>query len=370
MMIFIVTSLTAVSTHADDEPPPIQIHPCTAEQQMHKDCPASVMAMSHGWVLVESARSLQVGQRFFIVSQRLIKTVDPTTGQTVLVPRNEPTGMLMIERVRGGQGLGRLARNAYAEVGDLAVPTERPFRGALIYGPRFPRTWRIASDVWIGPLLNIHTGLGLVSRINVEYRFGPPIKLAVELGPGAVVQGIRLVDHTSLRWIDDAATFTGGVRGVVGLALSGFEVSAGFGGAVSTGMARSGALQMGLTMRAGSLDGFNVTFDSTFFLPAIGRPLAFDSFIGTINIPVHRSITLALLGGGGWPMWGLTTVSLRSYVSGTGGPGTIILQTGIGFLIMALRKECPPPTTSNLTCVAGDANDLGPVLQLGLDVRL
>jgi hypothetical protein len=330
-----------------------------------------VVMVRRGWVVIEAGRPLHVGDRFTLLSQRRVRGVDPATRRDALVPEGDQTGILVLERVRGAQGAGRLVRNAYAEIGDLAVPTSAPFRESLVYGRRFPGTWRVYGDLWLGPMLDQNTGLGLMALSAVEYRFRAPIKLALELAPLSLIAGLRdrvFISGGGSREVDMGAPFSGALRGVVGLALSGFELSAGLGGAVNTSLLQPFDLQMSFSVRAGSLDGLHMAATFQFFLPVGRRTTDFDGGNGAFNIPVHRRLTL-LLAAGGTPTWLYSTIGFRVYVAGTGGPGTWILSTGAGGGYMISKRTCPPPSTDTLDCQSGEATGGGPLFHLGLDRR-
>ena len=350
------------------EPPREPAYLCTDEQaQADERCPAQVVLVRRGWVVIEAQRPLRVGERFRLLSQRTVRrTADARQAEESPLTGTR-TGILVVERVSGLQGAGRLVRNAYAELGDVAVPT-RHFRETLVYGRRFPGTWRVRGDVWVGPALGDRVGLGLWTQGAVEYRFGVPLKLAVELGPGSVASGLGL-RGPGFTTLDAGTVAAASLRGVVGLALSGFELSLGLGGSVDTGRAQEGLLQMSLGARFGSLDGLNVSVDGYFFLPDRGRPATFDSAAASLNIPVQRRVTLVIAAAGGEPLWLYSTLGLRIYAHGTGGPGTTIIGFSLGGFGLTERRECPPPSTATLECTAGNAFGAGPLFQLGFDHR-
>lgn len=350
------------------EPPREPAYLCPDEQaQADERCPAQVVLVRHGWVVIEAQRPLRVGERFRLLRQRTVRRTQDSRQAEESPLTGTKTGTLVLERVSGLQGAGRLVRNAYAETGDAAVPT-RHFRETLVYGRRFPGTWRVRGDVWAGPALDENVGLGLWTQGAVEYRFGVPLKLAVELGPGIVASGLRL-PGPGFTTVSAGTVAAASLRGVVGLALSGFELSVGLGGSVDTGRGRDILLQMSLGARFGSLDGLNLSADGYFFLPDHGRPATFDSSAVTLNIPVHRRVTLVFAAAGGLPFWVHSTAGLRVYARGTGGPGTTIVGFSLGGFGLTERRECPPPSTTTLGCVPGSTLGGGPLFQLGFDHR-
>lgn len=341
---------------------------CTDEQaQANERCPAQVVLVRRGWVVIESQRPLRVGERFRLLSQRTVRRTEDRRPAEESPLTGAQTGILVLERVSGLQGAGRLVRNAYAEPGDAAVPT-RHFHETLVYGRRFPGTWRVRGDVWAGPAPGDHVGMGLWTQGTVEYRFGVPLKLAVELGPGIVASGLGL-RGPGFTTVSAGTVVAASLRGVVGLALSGFELSLGLGGSLDTGRLNDGLLQMSIGARFGSLDGLNLNADGYFFLPDRGRPAYFDGAAVTFNIPVHRRVTLVFAAAGGLPFWVHSTAGLRVYAHGTGGPGTTIIGFSVGGFGLTERRECPPPSTATLECVAGITLGAGPLFQLGFDHR-
>src|SRR5438105_4203236 len=56
-----------------------------------------VIDVRRGWVFVETARPLKIGDRFIILSQRPIKIPDPVAGDHEQ-PSNKKQGLLVIER--------------------------------------------------------------------------------------------------------------------------------------------------------------------------------------------------------------------------------------------------------------------------------
>ncbi len=362
--------LSAGSAQAQPAPPVLpQSLPCPAAgPKQEKKKPAVVVLLRAGWVVIEAEQPLAVGDRFYIYSQKTVRGIDPRNGQMGWVPEGEQTGMLVIERVDGQQGAGRLLRNAYAEVGDLAVPTTDAYQEHLTYGRRFSGVYRIRADVAFAPLFASVTGLGMLSQMAVEYRFGGPLKLAVELGPTLLVSGLPVESAFGVP-SGNLTTFSGSLRGVIGLALSGFELSAGVGAAVDTGRLAAWAPQMGLSVRLGSLDGVNLEYQNYFFLPMGQRPLEFDNGVGSISIPVHRRLSLLFTAGGGLPTFGFGTFGFRIYTQGTGGKGTTIVNASVGGIAVTPHTECPPPTTADLNCTAGNASAAGPLFHLGFEHR-
>lgn len=350
------------------EPPRAPSYLCPDEQARSDErCPAQVVLSQRGWVVVEAQRPLRVGERLRLLRQRTVHWAESGGNGEEWPLTGDQTAILVVERVRGLQGAGRLVRNGYAEPGDVAVPT-RHFHESLLYGARFPNTWRVRGEVGLGPVIASPVGLGLGLNSAVEYRFRAPLKLAVELGPGMLAANLGLSDGSGAARSLGPVVF-GSLRGVIGLALSGFELSVGLGGSLDTGRARDGRLQMSLGTRLGSLDGLSLTVDGYFFLPTSSLPTQFDSAAAAFNIPVQRRVTLVLAAAGGAPFFVYATFGLRIFARGTGGPGTTILSLGLGGFGLSVQQKCPPPSTGTLDCTAGSGSGAGPLFQLGFDHR-
>lgn len=333
-----------------------------------------VVLVRKGWVGIKSSTALSEGQRFYLYKGGL--AAKPGDALSGTVPHR--SGMLVIERVRGLWGVGRLERNAYAEVGDRAIETRNRFKQSLLYGERFPKTARVLVDLWTGPLFGKGvtgqdgTGGGLIGMVAFEYRFAVPLKLGLELSPLTLVDGLRTRTNDYLGI--PVTVFSGGLRAVIGVALSGFELSLGLGGALNVVGSPVGAMSMGLSARFGSLDGLNLTLASSLEL-FTQKPIArLEQFYGAWNIPVHRRVTMAFVGGFGGsesPYLAMGTLDFYGYLFGTGGPGTWIIRTGFGGFGMRQKPICGPqpltfvkPWCNSFTSTGG-----GPAFHLGLDTR-
>jgi hypothetical protein len=93
---------------------------------------------------------------------------------------------------------------------------------------------------------------------------------------------------------------------------------------------------------------------------------AFESFMGAWNIPVHKRVTMAAVGGFGIAnIWAFGSLDFYGYVVGTGGPGTWIVRTGLGGLAYG-GQVCG---SSNGRPLCLDRVMAGPLFHLGFDRR-
>jgi hypothetical protein len=329
--------------------------PLAAPVRVRPRAIAQVVAVRSGWIYLRSTTPLLPGDAFEVRSQRPVQLPDPVTGQSRQVPSGHPTGRFIVEHVDGGAGAGRLLRGTLAEPGDLAVPTDDA-REVLFA----PQLWRGMSrlSTTLRPFLAIgELGGGVLAHLLVEHYFRTvPIKVAVELAPAgfAHLQGGG----------------TGAVADVfakVGFSSSYFELTLDPGGEFQ-GHASPSHFLLGYTLRLGSLDGFNLIFQNAYriadgetyvgssYTPRSKPQFRFASAQGELNIPLVRRLGLQVAGGGSVD-WFYGTIGAKTYLRGSGGPGTIILTGGIG--VAGIMEE-----DDNRGVRA-----YGPLLAFGLDYR-
>jgi hypothetical protein len=328
---------------------------------------ARVTKISTGWVALSSSEPMAVGDRFILRSQRLVRSVDPTTGRSERQPSNEAVGMLAIERVyppqaSGAQTVylasGRLLRGTVTRVGDLAQPTTEPLREPLYV----PRLWygMFRFSGHLRPMLGVSPlSYGMLNDFRFEYYLPVPIKVGVSAAPLGFLIGspVGVISE---------------VRGHVGFSSSYFELSLDPGAILN----RLGgtAFSFGFSFRLGSLDGLNLIFRSGYRLQATSGSepaLAFYNAGGEINIPLAKRFTLHLAGEGAQAyVWG--TLGLKYWLRGNGGPGTLILDSGVGgaYIEDACRAINITSTSCNsLAFGSGSARGGGPIASLGIDAR-
>lgn len=318
---------------------------------------AKVTQVTRGWVVITADGELRVGDRFVIRSQRLVRALDPLTGQRVRRPTNEPMGMLVIDRVTSSGGAGPLIKGTVARVGDVAEPTTQP-----LYEPKVaPRLWygmtRIVANlrpfIGIAPL-----GFGMINDFAVEYYTPVPIKIGAEIMPLGFTTsgGVGVVSEFRFRFAFASSYFEAGLApGARVYRLGGSLFS------------------LSYSLRLGSLDGLNLIFWNSFTLSRSGgsnRTLEFSSAGGEINIPVARKFTINLTGAGA-EEWVFGTVGLKYYMRGAGGPGTVILSSGFGGTMVTDRCIFSSGFTDSFLCDSSmRPSGIGPLITVGVDARL
>ncbi len=328
---------------------------------------ARVTKVAIGWVAIASSDPIAVGDRFVLRSQRLVRTVDPTTGRSERRPSNDVVGQFAVERIyspsnENGRTVyvasGRLLRGTVTRVGDVAQPTSDPLREPL-YVPRlwygmFRFVGHLRPMFGVSPL-----AFAMLNDFRFEYYLPVPLKVGVSVAP------LGFMTSSPIGVLSE-------VRGHVGFSSSYFELSLDPGAILN----RLGgtAFSFGFSFRLGSLDGLNLIFRSGYRLLSTGSrqpDFGFYSAGGEINIPLAKRFTLHLAGEGASAyFWG--TLGLKYWLRGNGGPGTLILDSGVGgaYLDDACRAIDSSSTTCNGPSVSSSfARAGGPLASLGLDAR-
>lgn len=328
---------------------------------------ARVTKVSMGWVAISSTEPIAIGDRFVLRSQRLVRTVDPTTGRSERQPSNEALGAFAVERTypsvtEAGRTIyaasGRLLRGTVVRVGDMAQPTQEALREPLYVPHLWYGMFRFSGH--LRPMFGVSPlTYGMLNDFRFEYYLPVPIKVGVSVAP------LGFLSSNPVGVISE-------VRASLAFSSSYFELSLDPGGILN----RLGgtAFSFGFSFRLGSLDGLNLIFRSGYrLLQTGGREPDFGFFSagGEINIPLAKRFTLQLAGDGAQPyIWG--TLGLKYWLRGNGGPGTLILDSGVGGAY--IDDSCRAIDLYNNTCTslltgAGSARGAGPVASLGLDAR-
>ncbi len=366
------TSAAPASLPAAPPSPTAAAPAVAASAELTARSPARVTKVVGGWVAIASDSRIAVGDRFLLRSQRLVRTVDPTSGRSERAPSNEPLGILVVERLRESEtvaasgsptsparaqyvGSGRLLRGTVVRAGDLAEPTSEHPREPLYV----PRLWYGMSRFYghLRPMFGVSPlTYGMLNDFRFEHYFRVPIKLGVSVAP------LAFLTTSPVAVISE-------VRGHLAFSSSYFELSLDPGGILNRfgGMAFS----FGFSFRLGSLDGLNLIFRSSYRLRGGAPSFDFHAAGGEINIPLAKRFTLHLASEGSTSyIWG--TLGLKYWLRGSGGPGTLILDTGVGG--MFLEDSCWVIAADNSACsrailFTGKATAAGPAASLGLDAR-
>lgn len=353
--VLVNPSAAATQSGARSAPPP-------AAEPRRAVVSAKVVSVRGGWVAIAAEGPIRPGDRFVIRSQALVSITDPTSGQTVRQPSGEAMGMFAVQRISGTNASGPLPRGTVAHVGDLAEPSEGP----LVEPKVAPRLWygmgRIATTLRPFLIVNSGIGFGLLADILGEYYFKFPLKLGVQVAPlGMSVRGTTGVASE--------------VRARIAFSSSYFEVGIDPGAELH----RFGDSQfsLGYSLRLGSLDGLNLLFQNAYVLvprdatdsSSVTR-FSFSSIQGEVNIPVARRFNLHLTGGGS-SSWAYGTVGLKYFVRGGGGPGSLILSSGLGGAWVQDSCTYVAGRTDSSVCLqSGQQGGAGPTITVGLDARL
>lgn len=325
---------------------------------------ARVVKVRGGSIAVQLSGPVQVGDRFIIHSRRRVRITDPTAATTLYAPSNQPMGMFVVTRVSDDYASGPLPRGTVAEVGDLAEPTEARFTAPKVA----PRLWYGMSRFYgtLSPLIEVATstyagatnsGLGLLGQLTFEHYFRFPLKLGVQLAPLALVTGERIGLNTEL-------------HALIAFASSYFEL--GLTPGAELHLLGQQQFSIGYQLRLGSLDGLNLIFHNSYVLASgdygRGTQLTFGSATAEINIPLASRFNLYLTGGGS-SYWAYGTVGLKYYLRGGGGPGTLIVHSGLGGAWVSDRCVAGANSTNSQYCYGVRSEAAGPALAVGLDAR-
>jgi len=328
---------------------------------------ARVTKVATGWVAIRSSEPIAVGDRFVLRSQRLVRSIDPTTGRSERQPSNEVLGMFAVERTYSPvsedgrttySASGRLLRGTVTRIGDVAQPTVEPLREPLYV----PRLWygMFRFSGHLRPMFGVSPlSYGMLNDFRFEYYLPVPIKVGVSVAP------LGFLSSSPIGVISE-------VRGHIAFSSSYFELSLDPGGILNR--LGGSAFSFGFSFRLGSLDGLNLIFRSGYRLLQTGNQqpdFGFYNAGGEINIPLAKRFTLHMAGeGAATYFWG--TLGLKYWLRGNGGPGTLILDSGVGgaYLDDSCRSiDLFSSTCNSLAFGSGTARGGGPIASLGLDAR-
>lgn len=344
-------------------PPPQP--PATTEPAAPADT-AEVTAARNGWIAVRSAAPLRAGDRFELRTQETAAVTDPITGAERTETITQSRGVVALESADGGTGRARLPRGVQARPGDLLVRTQAPLVEHLTAPPRSGDLTRVEATV--RPVLAIgNLGGGAVSSLSVSHHFGAPLRIGVELAPlGFLVMRTRTADYYAGQ--SGGTGIVGEGRAFAAFSSDYFEVGLGAG----VDFAKNGRSHLSIApmVRLGSLDGLRLVVTNAYkFVDEGDDPrFKFGSMNVDIAIPLTRSLTLDLQGGGS-ERHAYGTIGLNTWLRGNGGPGTLILHTGVGGAHVTDDGTHCDFGPSTLTCTGTDASGGGPTVSIGIDSR-
>lgn len=272
------------------------------------------------------------GMRVRVLSQRLVAKPDLLTGGSVQAPSGEMSAVLVIEQAEADRAMAILGRGDLAEPGDVIEPTDLPTSERLLFPRRAPFSWRTGFTV--RPFLGLEgtskpVGF-IVDGFVAWYPHAVPLAIEVGVAPMAFAVNTREAHYPG--------TFTFTLAYVTDY----FEIGLGAGALIGNlgPCYQSGPLDApvceantGVTinqrLRLGALDGFHFEWQSSVF----SRP---DRFVfgvgrGEVAVPLTSRLGLFGAGGAGENGWGMGELGVRTWMSGTGAPGTLILSASLGY---------------------------------------
>lgn len=184
---------------------------------------------------------------------------------------------------------------------------------------------------------------GLLADLWAAYYFSDlPLRLRVEASPmGVALGGFARHDPGALDATVAYATdyFEAGLGGgyMVGLAGNGCPGTTfpqastfiGFGGVTENPpVCETVGPTINETLRLGAIDGLTLSWSSSILLS--GGRFLFGSGRGELDVPLTRRLTLFGDGGDGINGWAFGDLGVRTYVGGSGAPGTVIVSASLG----------------------------------------
>ncbi len=301
---------------------------------------ARVVELKGGRVLFDggTSRGFVKGAHVRIVSQQTVAKPDLTGAGTVEVPSGEVTAIIAIEQADASRAMAQLGRGDVAFVGDLVEPTTEPLSERLALPRRSPYEWRFGFQV--RPFLGLEAPskpVGILADAFVAYTFpNVPFTVMGVMEPLGVA--FNAVDqHYPLMAAGLGAYTTdyfeiglgaGALVGNKGPCSTGFDPSTGR-PITGTSCEVNTGVTINQTLRLGALDGLHFEWHSSIF----SRPerFVFGTGRGEIAVPLTSRLSLFGAGGGGENGWNFGELGVRTFVSGTGAPGTVIFSASIGY---------------------------------------
>lgn len=305
-----------------------------------------VIRVRRGWVVIDggAAHGLKAGMRVAIRSHAQVRRYDPQSDKVMRQPARELTAVIELSRVSAQQASGRLGRGDRAVAGDFFETTDKPLTHRLMF-PLSPKAqWRFR--VGLAPVIGLDAkAVGLMSFMSLSYAFSFPLKIEIGSLPFSAVLGSPHSGFSS-NMLVNASYHTDYIELILGI---GYQAVVG---------GRSGlTLMQGI--RLGSVDGLHLVFVNQLVLsPQLvyqgskttegELEFQFGAIYGSINIPITPRLTLFFSGGGGSAEWYYGEVGIRTYLIGSGEPGTVVLSGSLGYAsVISVRRLEVPATRSS-----------------------
>ncbi len=284
-----------------------------------------------------TSRGFTKGSRVRVVSQQLVEKPDLTSDAVLQVASGEVTAVVAVEQADAERGMAQLGRGDLASVGDLVELTSEPLSERLALPRRAPYLWRFGFHA--RPFLGLASSskpVGLLTDAFVAAT-APTAPFTI----AAAIEPLGLAFNSNEAHFPMSASLLGAYTTdffEVGLGLGTFVGAGGqcFGGRIdSSGRVvdqtcpETSGLTVNQTLRLGALDGLHFEWHSSIFSRA--SQFAFGTGRGELAVPLTSRLSLFGAGGGGGNGFAFGEVGVRTFLSGTGAPGTVILSASLGY---------------------------------------
>ena len=256
--------------------------------------------------------------------------------------------VLGVERVVGGEAVAHLGRGEAAREGDVAEPTDAPRTARLLFPPSEPLELRFG--VRLRPFLalgatteagNSARAGGVLADLFVDYRpQGWPVVLQAALEPVGVGLGTGQRHTPGLFRVGVAYSSDTFEAGLGAGALFGqpdcYQVPLDFSdpdGPTREVCENTTGATVHQTLRLGALDGLHIAWSSS--IVSSEDQFEFGSGRGEVQVPLGTRLSLVAAGGGSGAGWGFGELGVRTFLQGTGGPGSLVLTAGAGFVTLS-----------------------------------
>lgn len=345
-------------------PPPPPTAPSAPAAEASK-----VIDVVSGRVIFDAgpSKGFAPGKRVKITSQQLVLKPDLETGGLKELPSNEVTAVLQIEHAEAGRSMAPLGRGDIARPGDLATLTDEPVSERTFLPRRAPFTTR--AGFHLRPFLGLETDskpFGLLLDAFGAYYFEEiPFRIEVGVAPFGTAFNAEVSHYPTTAAVTFAYTTDFFEIGLGLGALVGHDGPCGFRGPTDTSCEKNTGVTINQTLRLGSLDGLNVSWQSSIF----SRPESFVFGVGRVevNVPITSRLGLFGAGGGGENGWNFGEGGVRTYVGGTGARGTTIISASLGY---ASVFDGPAPPLGPNGEMHQNEHVGGPSVAFGMEWRL
>ena len=363
--------------------------------QETKRIQGKVIEVTPGYAIIDlgAKDGIEKNMRIEILSMEQKKTYNIKTQAYEMMPSMESTAVSPVVQVSEDRCMIRIGRGNRAEVGDIALLTEKPLSETL-YSPSYEKNLhRIYGR--ISPFVGINTlTVGSLVSVMYDYTFSIPLKIEGGLRNAGILFSKSNTSPFQLDLIPSYNTdlFEVGLGG--GYSYSGHELKRNF-----------TFLQK---VRLGAIDGTNFTMWNSFIyqekhsswfsfdmagsesgsqIKNVGDPctpnkdreyeFAWNGFDIEASTPVSKSVNLFTHWAYSQAGWFMGEIGIKNFVKGNGGDGTIIIPVSIGgaAVVDYKGKKTPVlvcnPDTKKLEYETDwtDEGFGGPIVSIGIDYR-